>query len=308
MLTQASDSFAYDAVGNLTRADNSAARIRRGYDLAGRLVADTLWVAQFDTTTQAPNGFISPRHLYVYRYGYDLDGRVLWQRPSDNLAPSATYDSIGYAYDSAGFLDTATDPNGNSYTFTYDAQGRPTGLVRTLTGGGTVSDTMAYDTRSRLTYHEVVSSTDGVILSESPTYDLLGRMTGDGSDTFSYDPLGALSSIGSGGFREEYSADPLGRRVGRDLPLPTSSYSYTAGTGVLSASIAGTSPKHPNPDTTLYTYINAGLEQQSTSSGASTITQTYDYDWSSPDLVDTPTLIERRCPHGTDEEDVPEGV
>lgn len=63
--------FDYDVMGNLTVADNQNARIRRAFDDAGRLIADTLLTSTVDTTRA--DRF--EKHVYGLRSEYDGNGR-----------------------------------------------------------------------------------------------------------------------------------------------------------------------------------------------------------------------------------------
>lgn len=60
--------FADDAVGNLTRADNADAHVRRAYTLNGQVAIDTLAVRSYATPSFTTTVFLTT-------YGYDRNGR-----------------------------------------------------------------------------------------------------------------------------------------------------------------------------------------------------------------------------------------
>jgi RHS repeat-associated protein len=137
------ESFAYDALGNLTRADNGDALIRRGYYPNGALRADTLIIKTYglrDTSTM---------HRYVIGHQYDRDGRETVLKHPAQLAPrgAAGRDSVIYQYDTIGQLASVTDPLGNAFQFLYDAAGR---RIRLSMPGG-IRDSSVYDLDDELT-------------------------------------------------------------------------------------------------------------------------------------------------------------
>ncbi|HEY0025310.1 MAG TPA: PA14 domain-containing protein [Longimicrobium sp.] len=109
--------FGYDEMGNLRRAENRFARVRRGYYPNGQLRADTLKIqtlALNDTT----------KHVYALGYTYDLNGRRTVLHHPAGLAPAAgavtryTYDPL------TGELESVTDPLNHGFTFQYDQRGQ----------------------------------------------------------------------------------------------------------------------------------------------------------------------------------------
>jgi len=265
LLTEGTSSFDYDLSGNLIRADNPSARIRRGYDAAGRLVADTQWIAQFDTTTRAPNGFTSGL-LYALHYGYDRNDRLKWTKYATGLRPATGYDSIGYSYDpNAGMLASVRDIAGNIYAFTYDNEARPTQLNRALTGGGWVRDSLFYDTVSRLQRRVVRSSAlTGAVLDETMTFDKVDRLTHESANghSFDYSALEGLNSGNAAGGTETFDIDPLGRRqrsTDRIGQSPTTAYYYyDAGIGTMDHSVRLSF----YADTTKYRFTSFGMQDQ----------------------------------------------
>jgi RHS repeat-associated protein len=192
------ETFAYDDVGNMTRADNGSAFVRRGYYPNGSLRADTSIVRTFDTRD-------STQHVYTTGYRYDANGRLLALTLPSQLSPSATgtyRDSITYAYDGLGQLASVTEPLGTSFGFTYDLKGE---RIRLALPGG-LRDSSIYDDAGRVTRSLVYNPVQGrdpypgaVLRDQTFTYDAAGRMLSRqnvsglaNSDTSWYAGLGHL--------------------------------------------------------------------------------------------------------------------
>ena len=102
-----SESFTYDAVGNLTTATNASSRLSFGYDAMDRLVSSETRVAG---------------QTFTVGYGYDFGG----------LATNVVYPdgkAVRTAYDADGRVASVTDWAGRAWTFSRDAAGRLTALV-----------------------------------------------------------------------------------------------------------------------------------------------------------------------------------
>jgi RHS repeat-associated protein len=143
------ETFTYDSVGNLLTADNSAARIRRGYNLNGTLAGDTLKILPYvgtDTTL----------HVYGLRFTYDLDGRRKSLRHPFPIAPrvqGAVKDTVGYRYlSTTGLLQSVTDVLGDWFEYTYNLENQVSQLDKgaSIMGGSPeVRVTYAYDADGR---------------------------------------------------------------------------------------------------------------------------------------------------------------
>ncbi|MBK9410911.1 MAG: RHS repeat-associated core domain-containing protein [Gemmatimonadetes bacterium] len=113
--------YTYTPDGDLATATNRYARVRRGYSVAGRLLADTLEIADVAVTTFA-------QHLYATQHRYDRNGRRIVLKVPSQLTTNGQ-DSIRYGYAFWGSLLTqVVDPQGNSYTYTYNVRNEPTSL------------------------------------------------------------------------------------------------------------------------------------------------------------------------------------
>jgi len=135
--------FAYDSVGNMIRADNGAALIRRRYHKDGRLKTDTLKIRTYAGTDTL-------QHVYGTEHRYDLSGRRTVLKHPLQLAPrvgSAVFDSVRYVYDPVtGVLQAAYDPLGNVFQFTYNLRNE---RIRLDLPGGIV-EYQGYDADGRL--------------------------------------------------------------------------------------------------------------------------------------------------------------
>ena len=206
------ESYAYDAVGNLTsKTDRKGQTIQYVYDALNRLASKT-----YPDST-------------AVEYVYDLVGKI--QQVTD---PTGTY---GFAYDNMGrLLGTTTQyaflPGHNySNTYTYDAASNRTGL--TAPDGST--STYSYDTLNRLsTLNNSLTGQFGF------SYDALSRRTQltrpNGVNTnYAYDSVSRLLSVlhqaGSTILDgASYTYDAAGNRTAKtdQASNVTSSYAYDA--------------------------------------------------------------------------------
>lgn len=146
--------FAYDSAGNMVRADNRYARVRRTYYLNGLLATDTLLVRNYVGTVFG--------HAYGLRYGYDRDGRRSWM-----TVGGASTDSFTYAYSPAnGALAHIIDIAGRRYALTYRANGALDSLNVFPAGSNTpgIKESRQYDGDGRMTRRERRTQTAGLQL------------------------------------------------------------------------------------------------------------------------------------------------
>jgi len=160
--------FAYDTMGNLRRAANGAATVRRGYLANGLLAADTLEI-------RTMTGGVSARAPYVLAYEYDLNGRRTALGHPGAIAPVANA-VTRYAYDPVtGALASVTDPLGNLFSYRYDARGQ----LDTVALPGGMRQTYDYDGSGRLSLYRASIPTvaSGQLLSDVTfQYDERGKM------------------------------------------------------------------------------------------------------------------------------------
>ncbi|HEX5727228.1 MAG TPA: RHS repeat-associated core domain-containing protein [Longimicrobiaceae bacterium] len=251
--------FAYDAMGNLTRADNADAQVRRAYFPNGLLRVDTLRVQTLERNDWT-------QHLYVLEHGYDLNGRRSTLTHPSQLAPAEGVPTR-YAYDPAtGAPARVTDPLGNLFRYTYGARGLPDTLA--LPAG--MRHAYAFDADGRLSLYRLrVPAVSNTLSTVTLTYDGRGKVvqstdTGAGQQqmTAAYSGLGHL-------IRNHYTAQGLVGQGNTVTGTTTSQLRYDAlanviqSTGSTQTSGAGPGITRP-PLGTLSTTNTTSLYEPST--------------------------------------------
>ena len=159
------ETFAYDAMGRLTVADNPEAQIGRSYFANGLLATDTLRIRAFGSSDFSA-------HTYVTTHAYDLDGRRTAVRYPAQLV-GGTMDSASYQYASTnGALEQVTDLQSNVFRFRIDGPGQ----VDTLYYPGGLSESFAYDTRGRVTTDRMRAPDTTTIRLTTRTYDARDKL------------------------------------------------------------------------------------------------------------------------------------
>ncbi len=215
------ETFTYDAVGNILTADNAAAKIRRRYNPNGTLSADTLKTLPYvgtDTTI----------HVYGLLFTYDLDGRRTSLKHPYPIAPrqqGSVKDTEGYQYYSTtGLLHSVTDVLGEGFEYTYDVENRVAQLDRgepVLGGSPQIRLTYTYDAdgRDSLRMESWVGGASQVTHADTLFYDAHNKVvrTRTSADTtnLTYTGLGALAWSSSFQRQSEY---PSSRPSERYLP------------------------------------------------------------------------------------------
>jgi RHS repeat-associated protein len=138
-----------------------------------------------------------------------------------------------YAYDAAGQLTsityrTATTTLGN-LTYDYDALGR---VIRQ---GGTLARVDLPAAVIGNTYNA-----NNQLSMSGYSYDANGRMTSNGSSTFTWDARGQLAQI-AGAVPAQFSYDGLGRRARKSINTVPTQFLYD-GTNIIQELADGTSP------------------------------------------------------------------
>ncbi len=192
VIPQNTDTYVYDNVGNMIQADNEDAKVRRVYDLSGRLVTDSLLIRNYDRASSAT-------HKYVNTYSYDSIGRrTTMGRPTGFDGVST--DVVSYGYNTvSGQLNLVTDGS-MSFTWVHDQAGRP---VKATIPGGIVDD-RTYDSngqlRKRIVAGGAAPGSGGFpgqqILDDTLKYDQQGRVLwvddAGGLSTMTYNGMGAV--------------------------------------------------------------------------------------------------------------------
>jgi RHS repeat-associated protein len=229
--------FSYDPVGNLRRAENNWAKVRRGYFPNGLLKHDTLTIRRYETDAPGPCGGGDKHALaeatvdwnrdYVLQYNYDLAGRRTSLSHPTALDPCSGTCGQTYTYETAllvGTLSSLAHPNvsGSNLTtlFGYDDQLRHT----TTTHPGNKISSRTYDPDGR------VLTRTGPVTTPTPTetlsYDATGRVIGGSAYvaatgqtlalSLGYSGLGALQwsqGVTTGLNNEEFKTDAFGNRL-----------------------------------------------------------------------------------------------
>jgi RHS repeat-associated protein len=224
--TLAADTFhyGYDAAGNLTRADNRDALIRRRYYPGGLLRTDSTWIRDY-----AGPSFV---HAYGLLMQYDRNGRRTVLRYPAGTGPGAA-PLAQYTYEPAtGALQSIVDVGGNAFDFTYDAQGNP----RTITMPGNLVDTRSYDMESRLIERLVPGYRQGTY-AYTPS-GLLRSFTSVYGSEFEGEYTGLGAAVRTQGLTHEVQAPPIPQIHPADVsvdPLGNVVYapSYNRGTEII---------------------------------------------------------------------------
>ncbi|WP_288610974.1 RHS repeat-associated core domain-containing protein [uncultured Victivallis sp.] len=218
--------YTYDAYGrrtvmNFGNGTTSFANAAYSYDSAGRIAtvgnsADTL--------------------TYTYMPGTNIVGSSAWQTATLNTVN--TYDSYkrltniavngvnvyGYTLNDKNQRTGATLPDGNTWSYDYDAMGQLTGAVKQSSGNTQLAGmSWFYDqigNRTSATENNVTTSYISnlvnqytQIASQFPTYDADGNMLTYNGWTFTWNGENRLIAAESSDTRLEFSYDYMGRRL-----------------------------------------------------------------------------------------------
>ncbi|WNG39673.1 RHS repeat-associated core domain-containing protein [Archangium violaceum] len=153
---ESSTTYLYDNLQRLARISSTSQEFR--YDWHDNLV-------EVDETLDLTGSGNYPRTFY----SYDDFGRLVEVR-------GTTFGTRRYVYDMAGNLVQELKPNGEELTYTYDAQGRRTGL-----SGPSVPETYTYDTDAAA---NVLDCATGTPLGASHGVGLLTSVTDASGTTY----------------------------------------------------------------------------------------------------------------------------
>jgi len=271
---QDSISYTYDGGDRLTQAvDSTAGTIARTYDGLDRLTAE-----------QTPQGEVT--------YSYDAEGRRTAMTVAGQSAVGYTWDNanrltaiaqgsgtVGFAYDNANRRATLTLPNGVTVTYAYNGDSRVTQLSYG-TGGSGSSDlgtlTYAYDADGRVVRKGGTLAATGMPAAVSGntinadnamtgfngtplSYDANGNLTGDGTNTYTWDARNNLSAI-SGPVDASFVYDAFSRRMSKNVSGTTTQFVYDGLNPV--QELDGASP----PDVTANLLTGLGIDEYFTRS------------------------------------------
>ncbi len=199
-----SETYTYDAVGRrvLSRWGSDTNHERYTYDSAGRtLTYFQAWVS--DTCA----------------YGYDTDGRL-----ASRAGPFG--ETAVFNRDAQGRLASLSSFAG-SFSWTFDAAGRPTGMTRP----NGISTAFAYENVGRISRIRHDSGINAV-LDILYTYDSGGQIVTQVEDTntitYGYDAAGQLTDADYPGLDLAWTYDNAGNRLTEVRNSVTTNYSYNA--------------------------------------------------------------------------------
>ena len=242
-IAASTEEFGYDAMGNLLRADNEDARVRRSYHPGGQLHRDSSYVQ-----TLARDDWAA--HPYGVTHSYDLNGRPV----GVTLPTQLNGGTVAYGYDGVtGHLAQVTDPLSNTFDLKRDVQGRVDMLLLPLAATPVLQQQRyEYDADSRLDRYELRLRPEvgGLIESTTLRFDARDKL---------------LRSANANGGQELRTADYSG------LGHVVESSQSTTGTTQLGSTVV-------NNATTTYRYDPLGNSDTTTyqsSSGSSS-----GYSWS----------------------------
>ena len=308
--------YNYDALGRLTTAKYGVTSsgdydtVTTSYDQGNRptQVTDSLtgtYSYSYDnlndvTQYTSPQGSIS--------YTYNSVGQRTGMTASGQSATGYTYDADGeltgltqgsatasYSYDADGDLTSQTLPNGVTEADTYDAAANLTSTTDTNSSGSTVGSVQyTYDPDGRiLTENGSLASTalPAAVESEtynaddelttlngttSLTYDADGNLTSDGTNAYTWNPLGELSGVTTPSASYSYTYDPAGQRVSSTTGGTTTTSLYD-GSALVQQSSGGSAVANylsTGPGGTVQVQNSAGTSDPLTNTVGSTVAQT----------------------------------
>ncbi|MBW8042153.1 MAG: hypothetical protein FVQ85_19435 [Planctomycetes bacterium] len=186
-------SYAYDALSSRVSARyGNGTNAEYYYDMADRLLG-------LDNQTNSEN--------LSYDYSYDNVGNRLTKLENSTDLHSYTYDNIYQLTN----VDYPEDSFTDDTSFIYDQAGNRWQVI-----GGGIGPYYATNILNQYT------SAGTVYFS----YDDNGNLTGDGTDSYTYDAENRLMTANASGLSITYSYGPLGRRISKTVGGETTYYIY----------------------------------------------------------------------------------
>ncbi len=281
--------YTWDAGDRLTQmVDSVGGTITRTFDGLDDMTEEVTTLSTVDYTFDAGRRRTSmtvsgqPEITYTW----DNANRLTQIQEAAGAINDSTVQTIGFSYDNAYRLSVITLANGSTITYAYDNASEITGITysksnttaigtltysyddggRRITQGGTLAGinlpnsitSSAHNANNQLT-------TWG---SATLAYDENGNLTGDGTNTYTWDARLQLASI-SGGVSATFYYDAMRRRVGKTISGTTTGYAYDNRNYVQELNgITGGSSANANLITGI---INDQVYARMTGSGGSTV-------------------------------------
>jgi len=248
-------SLDYDPVGNITgRNYSDGTTLSYSYDANGRIISADGITLSYDANgritesngiaiTRDAGGRITDMTLAsgrIISYSYDANDRVT--QVTDWLGGITSF-----SYDVAGRLTTIARPNGVNTTNTYDDDSNLTGIAE-----GTISNiSLTRDAKGQITaatrdvpqaasaknLASIASSFDAAAQLSSASYDAMGRVTGDGTNSLTWDLASRITEFSDGGKTISATYDATGMRLSRTEAGETRNYTWNYALGFASISI-----------------------------------------------------------------------
>ena len=234
----------YDTAGGLTSiADTLGGTISFGYDNLARITSET-----------TPQGSVS--------YTYDNAGRRATMTVNGQPTVDYSYDAanrltsitkgstvVGFSYDAANRLSTLSLPDNVTLDYIYDKKSQVTAIAYKKNGSFLGDLTYTYDASGRRTklggsfarlgFPAAISSHTYNAAnqmtqrgSSTLTYDNNGNLSGDGTNTYTWDARNQLTSMSGPGLSASFLYDGIGRRIKKTVNGSITEYLYDGATAV----------------------------------------------------------------------------
>ncbi|HUN30603.1 MAG TPA: LamG-like jellyroll fold domain-containing protein [Trebonia sp.] len=267
---QVTTSYGYDAVGEETRVTDGAGNTTSySYDALGRQTGTTNPDGTSDTVTYDPAGNkVSESSLSAPGSG----GAV------------TTLSTTSSTYNGEGEQLSATDANGNTSTFTYDAAGDLTAETQPVTSATGIVTSFGYDLAGNQTrytdgngnnWYTTYNSRD---LPQTQVEPSTSKYTtaANSTTTLSYDGNGNVTSeTEPGGVTQTYTYDSLGdvksqSGSGATATTATRTFSYNNDGEMTAAATSNTAASGSNATSETFSYNDRGMVNGATGSAGTT--------------------------------------
>jgi RHS repeat-associated protein len=191
-----SETFTYDADGNLTACANRGIEVKRCFDREGKLIKEE----------QGPNCSVA--------YRYDLNGNQVSRTTAIQEGKLIRTQTVNYSYDGLGQAAAVEIAGHQPIRFNRNNLGQ----VINETLGNNLKRWFHYDDAGRLITQAVTNGT-GPLFKQEYSYDKAGNLIRKedsvfGTDRFCYDPLGRITrQIDPLGRVQQYLYDQAGDRL-----------------------------------------------------------------------------------------------
>jgi RHS repeat-associated protein len=273
--------FAYDAAGHMTLAENHSAKITRTHTSEGRLQKETQEIRPSTLFTDPNQNSEIQNQKFDVGYAYTPDGQLAQLTYPDQS-------TVSYHYNKRGELSEVldSDPNHKSkilnhkYSYTRRADGK---IMQLQLPNGTATH-KTYDSVGRLSEIRHVAPDKTVLFSETSRYDDRNRRTArlhedSTTDLFAYDPSGQVTAAA-------YAQAHQGEGLAKSSPTNGAAANSTPSSKLQAPSFApsetfaydpaGNRTQFTEGDTTTTYQTNAANQYTSISIGAQSMEPQFD--------------------------------